>query len=199
VLPSCSWPGRAPRTRGTSEELRFSQFPDRTTAGGLRYDLYCPHTTDPPSLVVVALDVGATLEHAEPLAPYFARTGLIVVVVEPAADRASYPARIGAVLDEVLAGRPIDVARFRRRRRRGSPRRSRARSGRGRSSNARASSSGPTSTGTPRRVPRSTAGELLSWNGETTAGAGLTFVHDLGTVAYAPSVGVATPGGAVTN
>jgi hypothetical protein len=96
------------RPRGTGEALRFSQFPDRTTAGGLRYDLYCPHTTDANPLVVVAPDVGATLEHAEPIAQHFARTGLIVVVVEPAADRASYPARIGAVLDEVLAARPIE-------------------------------------------------------------------------------------------
>jgi len=97
------------RPRGRGEDLRFSQFPERTTAGGLRYDLYCPHTTDANPLVVVALDVGETLEHAEPLAHHFARSGLIVVVVEPAPDGASYPSRIGAVLDEVLAAQPLEA------------------------------------------------------------------------------------------
>lgn len=97
------------RPRGKSEDLRVSQFPDRTTAGGLRYDLHCPHTTDANPLVVVALDVGETLEHAEPLAYHFAKSGLIVVVVEPAPDDASYPSRIGAVLDEVLAAQPLEA------------------------------------------------------------------------------------------
>lgn len=95
--------------RGPRDDLPFSEFPGRTTAAGLRYDLYCPHTSDANPLVVVALDVGATLAHAEPIAHHFARSGLIVVVVEPAPDRASYPSRIGAVLDEVLAARPLEA------------------------------------------------------------------------------------------
>src|SRR5687767_10933020 len=66
--------------RGTGDELRFSQFPDRTTAGGARYDLYCPHTTDANPLVVVARDVGETLEHAEPTARHLTASGHIVVV-----------------------------------------------------------------------------------------------------------------------
>lgn len=116
VLMAWAWAGAADaripeaiaqepaRPRGTSEDLRVSQFPARTTAGGLRYDLYCPHTTDANPLVVVALDAGETLEHAEPLAHHFAKSGLIVVVVEPAPDGASYPSRIGQHLGNAGGG-----------------------------------------------------------------------------------------------
>jgi hypothetical protein len=95
--------------RGTREDLPFSQFPDRSTATGHRYDLYCPHTVEPNPLVIIALDVGQTLERAESIAHRFARSGLIAVVVSPAPDFAAYLPRIGAVLDEVLAAQPLEA------------------------------------------------------------------------------------------
>lgn len=95
--------------RGTSAALPFSQFPDRSTAAGHRYDLYCPHTVEPNPLVVLALDVNQTLERAESIAHRFVKSGLIVVVVEPAPDFVSYLPRISAVLDEVLAAQPLEA------------------------------------------------------------------------------------------
>jgi hypothetical protein len=115
VLLTCGWLGAAraqraapapaepARPRGTTEDLAVSRSPDRATAGGVHYDLYCPHTTEPKPLVVVAPDIGELRAFTEPLARHLTASGLIVVVVEPAPDRASYPARLGAVLDEVLA------------------------------------------------------------------------------------------------
>jgi hypothetical protein len=100
---------RPAQPRGTSEELPFSQFPDRSTATDHRYDLYCPHTVEANPLVVVALDVNQSLERAESIAQLLVKAGLIVVVVEPAPDLAAYLPKISAVLDEVLAAQPLEA------------------------------------------------------------------------------------------
>lgn len=94
------------RAGGTSEDFAVSRSPDRATAGRVLYDLYCPRTPEPKPLVLVAPDIGESRARAEPLARHLTASGLVVVVVEPAPDRASYPARLAAVLDEVLAAPP---------------------------------------------------------------------------------------------
>lgn len=98
-----------PRARAQGAALPFSQFPDRQTAAGQRYDLYCPHTAEPNPLVVIAVDTSLPLERAEAIAQHFARTGMIAVAVEPTPELMGYPAAIATVLDHVLAAAPLEA------------------------------------------------------------------------------------------
>ncbi|HEU0030551.1 MAG TPA: hypothetical protein VFQ53_07960 [Kofleriaceae bacterium] len=74
----------------------YSRFRD------VAFEAYCPHTTDPNPVVVIAPDLGARFEQANVAATQLAEAGLHVIVVAPPREPARYP----DALEQALASEP---------------------------------------------------------------------------------------------